>query len=148
MPRSKRLAVGTIGTTPAGVEKPTLRSSRKRITPVAASTPNAEPPVSRMACARLTRLPGGKGGNQAVAAARLGASVCMIGRVGRDSFGRELSRSLRSQGVITRWVLSSERPTGAALIMVDKRGENSIAVAPGASNDLEPEAVPRRAIEA
>jgi ribokinase len=96
----------------------------------------------------LLRAPGGKGGNQAVAAARLGASVSMIGRVGRDPFGRELSRSLRLHGVSTRWLLGSDRPSGAALILVDERGENSIAVAPGAANDLVPEDVPRRVIEA
>src|ERR1700704_4482693 len=65
----------------------------------------------------LLRAPGGKGGNQAVAAARLGAKVSMIGRVGHDSFGRELSKSLRSQGVATRWVQASEHATGAALIV-------------------------------
>src|ERR1700737_4667320 len=77
----------------------------------------------------LLRAPGGKGANQAVAAARLGASVAMVGRVGRDPFGRELRRSLREEGVETRWVRRSARSTGAALIEVDAQGENSIAVA-------------------
>src|SRR5262249_12486775 len=86
--------------------------------------------------------------NQAVAAARLGASVTMVGCVGRDSFGRELSRSLRDEGVSTRWVLGSERPTGAALIEVDSAGENSIAVAPGANSELLPENVPPKVVEA
>jgi ribokinase len=95
----------------------------------------------------LLRAPGGKGGNQAVAAARLGASVSMIGRVGDDPFGRELTQSLRDSGVATRWVAASDRATGAALIIVDHQGENSIAVATGASDDLLPEDVPRRLIE-
>jgi ribokinase len=95
----------------------------------------------------LLRAAGGKGANQAVGAARLGASVMMVGRVGHDSFGRELSRSLRDEGVSTRWVLGSELPTGAALIEVDARGENSIAVAPGANAGLLPEDVPRKTIE-
>jgi ribokinase len=95
----------------------------------------------------LLRAPGGKGGNQAVAAARLGATVSMIGRVGDDPFGRELSLSLRAQGVSTRWVRDSEHATGAALIVVDAQGENSIAVARGANADLLPEDVPRRVIE-
>lgn len=95
----------------------------------------------------LLRAPGGKGANQAVAAARLGASVTMIGRVGHDEFGRELSRHLRDDGVSTSYLLGSDRPTGAALIVVDERGENSIAVAPGANQALLPEDVPRRAIE-
>jgi ribokinase len=95
--------------------------------------------------ADLLRAAGGKGGNQAVAAARLGAAVTMIGRIGRDAFGRELSRGLRAAGVSTRWVLPSERPTGAALIMVDERGENVIAVAPGANASLSTSDLPPRA---
>jgi ribokinase len=86
----------------------------------------------------LLRAPGGKGGNQAVAAARLGAEVTMIGRVGNDAFGDELRDSLREAGVSTRWVAGCERPTGAALIMVDEHGENSIAVAAGANQTLAP----------
>jgi ribokinase len=97
--------------------------------------------------ADLLRAPGGKGANQAVAAARLGAAASMVGRVGRDAFGRELSRSLREAGVSTRWVHRGERPTGTALIFVDERGENVIAVAPGANEELDPDDVPRRAIE-
>jgi ribokinase len=96
----------------------------------------------------LLRAAGGKGANQAVAAARLGAEVSMVGRVGHDAFGRELSRSLRDVDISTRWVQGADRPTGAALIFVDSQGENSIAVAPGANMDLLPEDVPRRAIEA
>jgi ribokinase len=73
----------------------------------------------------------------------------MVGCVGRDSFGRELKRSLRDEGVSTRWVQSdaSERSTGAALIEVDAHGENSIAVAPGANAGLLPEDIPRRAVQ-
>jgi ribokinase len=95
----------------------------------------------------LLRAPGGKGANQAVAAARMGAAVTMVGRVGRDSFGRELKRSLRDEGVATRSVhLSAERSTGAALIEVDERAQNSIAVASGANQEVLPEDLPRRAI--
>jgi ribokinase len=95
----------------------------------------------------LLRAAGGKSANQAVGAARLGAEVNMIGRVGHDPFGRELSQSLRDAGVSTRWVLGAERPTGTALILVDSHGENAIAVAPGANQELLPEEVPRRPIE-
>lgn len=97
---------------------------------------------------RFFRAAGGKGANQAVAAARLGAQVSMIGRVGHDSFGRDLTRGLRDEGVSTRWVLGSEHATGVALIEVDDYGENSIAVASGANQDLLPEDVPRKAIAA
>ncbi len=95
----------------------------------------------------LLRAPGGKGSNQAVAAARLGAAATMVGRIGRDAFGRELSRSLRQAGVSTRWVRGCQRPTGAALIVVDEHGENAIAVSPGANEELSPNDLPRRAIE-
>src|SRR5207253_7646269 len=95
----------------------------------------------------LLRAPGGKGANQAVAAARMGAAVTMVGRVGRDSFGRELTRSLRDEGVFTRAVrVSPERSTGAALIEVDANGENSIAVATGANLEVLVDDLPRRAI--
>ena len=96
----------------------------------------------------LMRAPGGKGANQAVAAARMGAAVTMVGRVGRDSFGRELKRSLRDEGVATRSIrVSTDRSTGAALIEVDERGENSIAVATGANVEVLPDDLPRRAIQ-
>jgi ribokinase len=95
----------------------------------------------------LLRAAGGKGANQAVAAARLGASVEMIGRVGRDAFGHELTSKMRDAGVSNRWVLGCDRPTGAALIFVDANGENSIAVAPGANHSLLPDDIPRRVVE-
>jgi ribokinase len=110
--------------------------------------PRLPGPGETVAGDSLRRAPGGKGANQAVAAARLGASVSMVGRVGRDAFGRELKRTLRDAGVATRWVLGSDRSTGAALVEVDPLGENSIAVAPGANDDLLPEDVPRKLIEA
>jgi ribokinase len=82
---------------------------------------------------RLQRFPGGKGANQAVAAARLGAEVAMVGRVGKDSFGEELLSSLRTDGVAVDGVeRDANEPTGAALILVEKGGENMIAVARGA----------------
>jgi ribokinase len=92
------------------------------------------------------RAAGGKGANQAVAAARLGAQVRMIGRVGRDPFGRELGRLLRAEGIETRDVrTTAESATGVAAIFVDAQGRNSIAVASGPNALLRPEDVrPRR----
>ena len=83
---------------------------------------------------QLQRFPGGKGANQAVAAARLGAEVAMVGRVGKDSFGDELLSNLEADGVVIGGVdRDPNEPTGAALILVEKGGENMIAVARGAS---------------
>ena len=85
---------------------------------------------------------GGKGANQAVAAARLGATVRMIGRVGRDAFGRELVRLLKAEGIDTHDVRTTpDAATGVATIVVDAAGRNSIAVASGANALLRPEDV-------
>jgi ribokinase len=83
------------------------------------------------------RAPGGKGANQAVAAARLGRRAAMIGRVGDDDFGRQLLHSLSSAGVDTgATTVTAGVPTGLALITVDRTGENTIAVSPGANARL------------
>jgi ribokinase len=91
---------------------------------------------------RFARHHGGKGGNQAVAAARLGAPTWFIGAVGDDDFGRSARSALEADGVDTRElrVLPGE-PTGVASIVVDRAGENSIAVASGANSAVTPEAV-------
>lgn len=82
----------------------------------------------------LLTIPGGKGANQAVAAARLGADVHMIGRVGDDAFGRTLLAGLRENRVNTTRVKRTPRvSSGTATILVDRRGENSIVVSPGAN---------------
>ena len=79
-------------------------------------------------------IPGGKGANQAVAAARLGAAVTMIGQVGNDAFGQELIENLNKEGVNTEFVFVDENSaTGVAMIAVDAQGQNSIAVASGAN---------------
>jgi ribokinase len=83
-------------------------------------------------------MPGGKGANTAVAAARVGASVSMVGAVGSDQYGELLRSSLASSGVRTEFVRTSDRPTGIAYITVTPDGENSIVVAPGANNDVSP----------
>jgi ribokinase len=76
---------------------------------------------------------GGKGANQAVAAARLGASVAMAGCVGNDQFGRDLVAGLRAADVHTGAVATADRPTGTALITVDASGANTIVVISGAN---------------
>lgn len=82
--------------------------------------------------------PGGKGANQAVAAARLGADTALLARVGDDGHGRLLLDSLRAAGVDTVGVLVGGAPTGVALITVDPSGDNSIVVSPGANARLTP----------
>lgn len=83
--------------------------------------------------ATLERIPGGKGANQAVAAARMGAQVRFVGRIGSDDL---VLRSLESEGVDTSAVVREEGEGGVALIVVDSRGENAIVVAPGANRRL------------
>ncbi|MEU1179343.1 ribokinase [Streptomyces sp. NPDC005820] len=83
--------------------------------------------------------PGGKGANQAVAAARLGARTALLARVGDDAYGRLLLDSQRAAGVDTAGVLVGGAPTGVALITVDPSGDNSIVVSPGANGLLTPE---------
>uniref|UniRef100_UPI0013C4D2AD ribokinase n=1 Tax=Streptomyces europaeiscabiei TaxID=146819 RepID=UPI0013C4D2AD len=85
--------------------------------------------------------PGGKGANQAVAAARLGARTALLARVGDDGNGRLLLDSQRAAGVDTAGVLVGGAPTGVALITVDPSGDNSIVVSPGANGKLTPEDV-------
>jgi len=82
--------------------------------------------------------PGGKGANQAVAAARLGARTALLARVGDDAYGRMLLDSLRSAGVDTSPVLTDDAPTGVALITVGPSGDNTIVVSPGANARLAP----------
>ena len=87
-------------------------------------------------------FPGGKGSNQAVAAARLGARVTMIGCVGNDAFGREMLEMLSAERIDNTYVRThSDFATGVALIQVDDQGQNSIAVASGANFQLTPEDV-------
>ena len=84
---------------------------------------------------RLLTIPGGKGANQAVAAARLGAPVRMVGRVGSDAFGAQLVDGLRADGVdVSGVTVDATEPTGAALIVVEQGGENTVTVAPGANS--------------
>jgi len=93
------------------------------------------------------RHPGGKGANQAVAAARLGAEVRFVGRVGDDEFGAGLRAALRADGIDTSALRQDPAPTGVAFIQVDEQGENAIVVAPGANHAVTPADVGRASIE-
>jgi ribokinase len=82
---------------------------------------------------------GGKGANQAVAAARLGARVTLVARLGRDAFGRQAFAAYQAEGIdLGNLVWDESAPSGIALIMVDQAGENMICVAPGANARLSP----------
>jgi ribokinase len=94
-------------------------------------------PGETVSGARFSHVPGGKGANQAVAAARLGADVAMVGCVGQDEHAEEALAGLREAGVEDRWLIR-DAPTGIALITVDAAGETTIVVAPGANSDLRP----------
>ena len=81
----------------------------------------------------FTQRPGGKGANQALAAARLGADVRLVGRIGADAYAEVALRNLRAAGVDLTLVTRADPPTGIAMILVDGTGENAIAVHPGAN---------------
>jgi len=83
--------------------------------------------------------PGGKGANQAVAAAKLGAEVVFIAKVGADSLGKAAIAGYAELGIDTQYIqIDPENPSGVALIMVDEAGENAISVALGANANLKP----------
>jgi ribokinase len=86
----------------------------------------------------LAIIPGGKGANQAVAAARQGASVSMLGRVGKDGFGDFLLDNLKNNHVDTSLVQRDDAATGTAIIVVDANGQNSIVLSPGANGKVTP----------
>ena len=83
--------------------------------------------------------PGGKGANQAVAAARLGGDVAFICKVGRDIFGDSALEGYKKEGIDITHAMRSDKASGTALILVDDSGENCISVASGANGDLTPE---------
>ncbi|MEU7322004.1 ribokinase [Streptomyces griseoviridis] len=85
--------------------------------------------------------PGGKGSNQAVAAARLGAEVALLTAVGDDDFGRAAHELWRAEGVDASRVLTAGAPTMVGFILVEPSGENRIAIAPGALDELDAAAV-------
>ena len=89
----------------------------------------------------LAIIPGGKGANQAVAAARQGAKVSMVGRVGDDSFGPTLIQNLQNNNVDTTHVQTDDSATGTAIIVVDANGQNSIVLSPGANGKVIPDDV-------
>lgn len=111
------------------------------------TAPHLPAPGETVVGAGLQTFGGGKGANAAVAAARAGASVALVGAVGADDSGTRASSELQADAVDTRHVTVLDRtPTGAALIVVDENGENQIAIGPGANGAVTPDHV-RNALE-
>lgn len=104
-------------------------------------TPRFPRPGETISGEDLQTIPGGKGANQAVAAARLGASVAMLGRVGGDDFGDMLLENLKSNHVDVSLVRRADAATGTAIIIVDENGQNSIVLSAGANGKVGPEDV-------
>lgn len=95
---------------------------------------------------RFLMNPGGKGANQAVAAARLGGQVTFVTKLGDDLFGQQARQHFQREGIGADYLLADPgNPSGVALITVDAAGENSIVVAPGANGALSPEDLARAA---
>ena len=104
--------------------------------------PNIPRPGETILGNNFTTIPGGKGANQAVAAARLGASVTMVGQIGSDDYGEALIANLEKEGVnVENVFVDKNSATGIALIAVDSIGQNSIAVASGANFTLTKEMI-------
>ena len=111
---------------------------------ISVTVPRLPGPGSTVLGSAARFTPGGKGANQAVAAARLGADVRMVGCVGDDDFGRRLLAALAAEGVDADGVRTvANVPTGLAMIAVDDSGENVITVAPGANHEVGAEDVAR-----
>ncbi|MGY0394509.1 ribokinase [Fusobacterium sp. SYSU M8A802] len=85
------------------------------------------------------QVPGGKGANQAVAIGKLGTDVTMLGKVGKDSFGKDLIEAMKKSGVKTEHIKEGEKATGIAKIIVEKNGQNRILVVAGANSEVDRE---------
>src|SRR5436305_4993882 len=106
---------------------------------ISVTVPRLPEPGATVLGSAARSTPGGKGADQAVAAARLGADVRMAGCVGDDDFGRRLLAALREEEVGHDGVrVTADAPTGLAMISVDHAGENIITVAPGANHEVGP----------
>jgi ribokinase len=103
-------------------------------------------PGETVAATSFATYPGGKGANQALAAARAGAAVQLYGAVGRDAFADDALKALGVAGVGLEGVTRVGEPTGCATILVDDRAENCIVVAAGANDRADPDAVPDTAL--
>ncbi|MEW9580326.1 ribokinase [Paraburkholderia sp. DGU8] len=105
--------------------------------------PRLPHPGETLAGRTFTQVAGGKGGNQAVAAARLGARVSMLGCVGADANGAQLRAGLEAQGIDCAAVETGKEATGVALIVVDDASQNAIVIVAGSNGEVTPETIAR-----
>jgi ribokinase len=104
--------------------------------------PRMPAPGETIAGSGFRAIPGGKGANQAVAAARTGAEVHFIGSIGGDDFGLRLKRGLADEGIdLSHLSVLEDESTGVAMIILDAKGQNSIVLSPGANGRVTPEQI-------
>lgn len=121
------------------MDKPTIVIIGSSNTDMVIKSPHLPAPGETILGGTFFMNAGGKGANQAVAAARLGGQVSFIAKVGRDIFGKEAVQLFKKEGIDVSAVLKDKKfPSGVALITVDDKGENCISVAPGANAALTP----------
>jgi len=108
-----------------------------------ARAPRLPHPGETLAGRTFAQVAGGKGGNQAVAAARLGAQVSMLGCVGADANGAQLRAGLEAEGIDCGALETGREPSGVALIVVDDASQNAIVIVAGSNGELTPETIAR-----
>lgn len=124
---------------PAGRDAPRIAVVGSLNMDLIINTPRLPRPGETLSGGDFLTAHGGKGANQAVAAARQGGRVCMIGCVGSDDFGNRLTGALSEEGIDTSHVTrAGERHTGVAFIILDDQGQNSIILSPGTNGLLSP----------
>ncbi|SFB11786.1 ribokinase [Lentibacillus halodurans] len=103
-------------------------------------TPRAPENGETIIGSKFSRFPGGKGANQAVSASRLGGSVTMAGKIGKDQFGNEAIRTLQDEQINTKYIKrDSQKATGIGVVTIEENGHNRIIVVPGANLDYDTE---------
>ncbi|MFL6705630.1 MAG: PfkB family carbohydrate kinase, partial [Paraburkholderia graminis] len=108
-----------------------------------ARAPRLPHPGETLAGRTFAQVAGGKGGNQAVAAARLGAQVSMLGCVGADANGAQLRAGLEAEGIDCAALETGREATGVALIVVDDASQNAIVIVAGSNGEVTPETIAR-----
>jgi ribokinase len=143
---SQKRRRGTLALNMVDEAKPTIHVFGSLNMDLVCQTARLPQPGETVSGNQFQTVPGGKGANQAVAAARLGANTTMVGRVGDDEFGQALIDSLKKAGVDTHNVIVDQSAsTGVALIVVDESGNNQIVVVSGANGKVDENDVQRLA---